>query len=131
MDDAGTCIPGGIFNAGRLTWLARGASLEMVNTKNGSRQAAWRFGWTPKTQGAVCISSVAEFPMEDGVKLVVSLRDLSGRNTGMICLFDPCISRVVKAIEIPFAVTVVQAVRSAGGAAVPRHAFRLVVSLIS
>ena len=125
VDDSATRISGGIFNAGKLTWLARGASLEVVTTKNGSRQAAWRFGWSPKSQRAVCITSVAEFPMEDGVKLVVGLRYLSNRNAGMICLFDPYISRVVKAIEVPFAVTVVHTVRTSGGAtASSRHAFR-------
>ena len=126
-DDAAICISGGVFNAGKLTWLARGAALEVVNTKNGFRKAAWRFGRTLKSQRAVCITSVAECPMEDGAKkLVVGLKDMSGRNTGMVCLFDPYVSRVVKAIEIPYPVTVVQAVSSAGGVGAHRHSFRWV-----
>ena len=123
-EDTDSRISGRAFHGGKLSWLARGACLEVVNTITGFRRAAWRFGWNENGARSVCITSVAEFPMEDGMKLVVGLKNTSGALPGMVCLFDPFVSRVIKAIEIPYPVTVVETITSSGGAGAPPHAHR-------
>ena len=123
-EDSDSRISGKVFHGGKLSWLARGSSLEVVNTDTGFRRAAWRFGWTTSGSRPVCITSVTECLMEDSVKLVVGLKDSSSSSPGMICLFDPFLSRVIKAIEIPYPVTVVETITSSGGAGAPPHPLR-------
>ena len=125
-DDTESYISGGVLRGGKLAWLARGATLEVINTTNGSRQASWRFGCSSQQQRSVCISSVAELHMEDGAKLLVGLKKLSSGSGGIVCIFDPFVSRVIKAIEIPYPVTVVEGVTGSGGAQAVPHALRLV-----
>lgn len=125
-EDADSRISGQVFYGGKLSWLARGSSLEVVSTDTGFRRAAWRFGWNMNTNSSrpVCITSVTEFLMENEVKLVVGLKDSSGSLPGMICLFDPFVSRVIKAVEIPYPVTTVETITSSGGAGAPAHCLR-------
>ncbi|CAH3037704.1 unnamed protein product [Porites lobata] len=120
-DDTESYISGGVLRGGKLAWLARGASLEVINTTTGSRQASWRFGCGIQQQRSVCISSVQELYMEDGPKLLVGLKGLSSGSGGVVCIFDPFVSRVIKAIEIPYPVTVVEGVTGSGGAQASPH----------
>ena len=126
LDDTESFISGGVASGGKLAWLFRGATLEVVNVANGARQASWRFGWRVKQQRPVCITSVAELHIEDGAKLLVGLKELSGSSEGIICLFDPRVSRVIKVIETPYPVAAVEGVTGSGGAQALPHAFRLV-----
>ena len=127
QDDTESFISGSVLRGGKLAWLVRGATLEVVDTKTGSRQASWRFGSSLKQQRPVCISSVSELRTDDGVKLLVGLKDLTGAGGGIVCIFDPFVSRVIKAIEVPYPVTVVESVTGSGGAHASPHALRLVV----
>lgn len=129
LDDTESYISGGVLRGGKLAWLVRGASLEVINTVTGLRHASYRFGWSLHQQRSVCISSVSELHIEDGIKLVVGLKDLSGGGGGIVCIFDPFLSRVIKAIEIPYPVTVLECVTSSGGAQASPHALRFVLSL--
>ena len=126
VDDTQSYISGGVLGAGRLAWLARGATLEVINTISGVRQACCRFGWSPHQQRFVSISSVSELYIEDGTKLLVGLKDLSSGGGGILCIVDPVLSRVIKAIEVPYPVTVVESVTGSGGAQASPHALRLV-----
>ncbi|KAJ7394682.1 Protein ELYS [Desmophyllum pertusum] len=123
LDDTESYISGGVLRGGKLAWLVRGATLEVVNTITGSRQASFRFGWRPHQQRSVCISSVSELHFEDGPKLLVGLKDVSGGGGGIVCIFDPFVSRVIKAIEFPYPVTVVEGVTGSGGGRALPHAF--------
>lgn len=125
-DDTESYISGSVLRGGKLAWLVRGATLEVINTATGSRQASWRFGSSSQQQRSVCISSVNELHTEDGAKLLVGLKDLSGGGGGIVCIFDPFVSRVIKAIEIPYPVTVVEGVTGSGGAHASPHALRFV-----
>ena len=126
LDDTESYISGSVLRGGKLAWLVRGATLEVVNTVTGSRHASWRFGSNLQRQRSVCISSVNELHMEDGTKLLVGVKDLSGTGGGIVCIFDPFVSRVIKAIEIPYPVTVVEGVTGSGGAEATPHALRSV-----
>ena len=129
VNDAQSYILGGVLGAGKFAWLARGATLEVINTINGERQACCRFGWSPQRQRFLSISSVSELHIEDGTKLLVGLKDLSSGGAGVLVIFDPLLSRVIKAIEVPYPVTVVESVTSSGGAQAAPHALRLVYSV--
>ena len=122
--DADSRIFGKLFFGGKFAWLARGASLEVVNTDTGFRRAARRFGWKRNNARPVCITSVTEFLMEDKVRLVVGLKDSSGSLPDTICIFNPFVSRVIKAIKIPYPVTTVETITSSGGAGAPAHFLR-------
>ncbi|RMX53817.1 hypothetical protein pdam_00000467 [Pocillopora damicornis] len=111
VNDAQSYILGGVLGAGKFAWLARGATLEVINTINGERQACCRFGWSPQRQRFLSISSVNELHIEDGTKLLVGLKDLSSGGAGVLVIFDPLLSRVIKAIEVPYPVTVVESLR--------------------
>lgn len=115
-DDSTALITGSTFANGKLAWLARGSALEVVDTKTGQRSAAWRFGWSLKQKHSVTITSVVAFPMGQTHRLVVGLKDLSGSLPGMVCLFDPSVSRVIKAVVIPYPVTSLESVATGGGA---------------
>ncbi|XP_078375377.1 protein ELYS-like isoform X3 [Oculina patagonica] len=123
LDDTESYISGSVLRGGNLAWLVRGATLEVINTSTGSRQASYRFGWSPNQQRSVRISSVSELHVEDGTKLLVGLKDLSGGGGGIVCIFDPLVSRVIKAIDVPYPVTVVEGVTGSGGAQASPHAF--------
>ncbi|XP_019614124.1 PREDICTED: protein ELYS-like [Branchiostoma belcheri] len=115
--DQGTPIFGAVCTGGQWAWLARGASLEVVNTQTGTRQGAWCFGKTQKDP-MVSISCVQEYEYQKSVKLVVGLQTGSGR--GMVCLLDPNISKVIKAVDIPHKVTSVEPITNAGGIRTPK-----------
>lgn len=131
LDDTESYISGSVLRGGNLAWLVRGATLEVINTSTGSRQASYRFGWSPNQQRSVRISSVSELHVEDGTKLLVGLKDLSGGGGGIVCIFDPLVSRVIKAIDVPYPVTVVEGVTGSGGAQASPHAFRFVADKLT
>lgn len=123
-EDSTTLISGSVFANGKLAWLARGSALEVVDAKTGQRTAAWRFGWSAGQKRAVTISCVAAFPMDHTDRLVVGLQDLSGSLPGMVCLFDPHVSRVIKAVVMPYPVTSLETVLTRGGADAPPSLLR-------
>ncbi|XP_078617302.1 protein ELYS-like [Branchiostoma floridae x Branchiostoma japonicum] len=96
--DEGTPIFGAVCRGGQWAWLARGASLEVINTQTGVRQGAWCFGKTQKDP-LVTISCVKEYDYQKSVKLLVGLQTGNGR--GMVCVLDPNISKVIRAVDFP------------------------------
>ena len=69
------------------------------------------------------INCVEELSTPDGLYLVVGLQNATG-SSGMVCLFDPVLSRVIKAIDFPRAVTTIECITSSGGANAPQHSIR-------
>ena len=64
-----------------------------------------------------------ELPTPDSLYLLVGLQNMAG-SSGMVCLFDPMLSRVIKAIEFPRAVTTLECLTTSGGANAPQHSIR-------
>lgn len=95
----------------------------MIDPSTGQRLSAWRFGWSASKRISFSISCVEEFPSPDGLYLLVGLQNTTG-SSGMVCLFDPMLSRVIKAIEFPMAVTTIECLTMSGGANVPHHSIR-------
>lgn len=123
-DEVSSRIAGKSSRSGKWSWLVRGSALEVVDTTSGQRLSAWRFGWSSTKKLPYTISCVEEFPFSDGLYLVVGLKSTTASSAGMVCLFDPVLSRVIKAIEVPLAVTNVESLVTSGGANAPQHSIR-------
>ncbi|CAH1774002.1 unnamed protein product [Owenia fusiformis] len=100
-----TCIFGQTHEGGRFSWVARGPALEIINSRNGARIAAWMFGAALKDCNT-SITCVSEF--NKGAALLIGLE--TSNRTGMLCMFDVRKSKVVKAVHIPYKVTAVSGV---------------------
>ena len=96
---------------------------------SGQRLSAWRFGWSTNKKLSFSINCVEEFPTSDGLYLLVGLKNMIG-STGMVCLFDPVLSRVVKSVEFPKAVTTIECLTTAGGANAPQHSIRYIYCIV-
>ncbi|KAL4221649.1 Protein ELYS [Mactra antiquata] len=109
----------GFSNDGKVGWIVRGSLLEVIKISSCERLAAWKFG---QIIGDVHtnITCVKEFRFGQSRKLLVGVCNAS--STGLLCLFDVSLSKVVKAIEIPQPVTEVGLVSTSTGNQVPRWA---------
>lgn len=123
-DETTSRISGRCSRSGKWSWLVRGSALEVVDPSSGQRLSAWRFGWSSTRTLSYSISCIEEFTSSNGLYLVVGLRSTTSSSSGMVCLFDPILSRVIKAIQIPRAVTAVESVTTSGGANAPTHSIR-------
>lgn len=88
-----------------------GSILEVVATDTQNRLAAWNFG-IMLHDSEVVIQCVAEFWAGDSLRLLVGLKNSS--IAGLVCVLNVNLSRVVKAIEIPFKVCIFRQVISSG-----------------
>lgn len=102
----------------------------MIDPTSGERLSAWRFGWSTSKKLRFSVNCVEEFATPDGLYLLVGLQNMSG-TSGMVCLFDPILSRVIKAIEFPRAVRAIECVTTSGGGNAPQHSIRSVNCLFS
>ncbi|CAG9823287.1 unnamed protein product [Phaedon cochleariae] len=96
---AGTQLLGGIFQDSRHVWHAKGASLEVRDTRTGCKVGAWMFGSILKDSNTkiVCVEEISR-PYGRLSLLAVGLDcTISG---GIICFFDVFSSKVVRAIQI-------------------------------
>ncbi|CAB3993861.1 ELYS-like, partial [Paramuricea clavata] len=119
-DEVSTRIFGKSSRCGKYSWLVRGSALEVINPTSGQRLSAWRFGWSSSKKLSFSINCVEELPTPDSLYLLVGLQNMAG-SSGMVCLFDPVLSRVIKAIEFPRAVTTLECLTTSGGANAPQH----------
>ncbi|XP_070561837.1 protein ELYS-like [Ptychodera flava] len=107
-------IFGGTCKDGKWTWLVRGQSLEVIHTSTGERQAAWCFGDEKK----VTVSCVKEYSFNNCTKLLVGLKLGS---EGMLCVFDPSVSKVTIAVSIPHKVSSIEPITNVGGIRAPNY----------
>ncbi|XP_035748123.1 protein ELYS isoform X1 [Egretta garzetta] len=105
----------GKFSGGRngLAWLARGPQLEVVKAVTGERLSAYRFRGVNDQPPTVRV--VKEFSWQKRTGLLVGLEEAEG---SILCLYDPGISRVVKAVVLPGRVTAIEPITNHGGASV-------------
>ena len=87
---------------GTFGWMARGSFLEAFSISNGQRLSAWSFGAAIK-EPSTTITAVCECVQDYGSLLVVATCTVNPE--GLICLFDPKSFKIVKAIEVPYAVS--------------------------
>ena len=106
--DCDTYIVGRISLDGRLSWQARGNRLEVISNETSSRVAAWRFCAELSGSVDVCVRAACEFQMERDSILAVAVE--IGQASSQICLFDPTVSRVIKAISCAHVVTCLEPV---------------------
>ena len=90
---------------GKWAWLARNSNLEIIDPCTGNRTSAFCFGHSTGNASNVAITCVTEYEYKGSSKLAVGLR--VGSNEGMLCVYDPRVSKVVMAVEIPYVVSVV------------------------
>ena len=88
---------------GKWGWLARNSNLEIIDTSDGSRTSAFCFGHSTGTTD-ISITCVKEYEYKGSSKLAVGLK--TQNNEGMLCVFDPRVSRVVMAVDIPHVVCI-------------------------
>ncbi|XP_077998282.1 protein ELYS-like [Glandiceps talaboti] len=119
-DDGNDTIFGGVCNDGKWAWLVRGQTLEVIHTANGVRQTAWCFN----KDSTMTISCVREYRLNQmssrrsSVRLLVGLKCRSG---GMLCVFNPYISKVTAAITIPYKVSTIEPITNVGGIRAPNY----------
>ncbi|XP_046849987.1 protein ELYS-like isoform X2 [Xenia sp. Carnegie-2017] len=118
--DTARRICGKSSRCGRYSWLFRGSALEVINPVSGCRLSAWRFGWSVGKKLSLVISCAIEYPTSNGIYILVGLQNVTV-NTGMLCVFDPVLSRVIKAIELPRSITFIEYLTTSGGVNAPHH----------
>ncbi|XP_029651707.1 protein ELYS isoform X1 [Octopus sinensis] len=104
-------LHGGISKDGKVCWLYSGSILEVVSCNTRNCLAAWNFG-NFSHDAETIIQCVSEFWTGDSLKLLVGLKTGSTSSNGLLCVLHIGLSKVVKAIEIPFPVTSVECVTS-------------------
>ncbi len=85
-----------------LAFMARGTSLEVIYTSNGTRRSACNLG---NGKDNVKIQCVCEFFVEDNRKLLIGLDVVGRKRNGILCVYDLAVSRVTRAIFVPEPVT--------------------------
>ena len=128
-DEARCGLSGRVIADGSHTkwcWIARGSALEVARLEDGGRQASYKFMWSPSSRSSdAYISCVSEFAREQGDMLLIGLR-YTNSSSGMVCLFDPAVSQVVKAVRVPYAVTALDTLSAIGGSKAPLRLFKYV-----
>ena len=100
---------GCIFESGGYACIAKGSSLEIVNVKSGHRKAAWDFSSNENKQTVTCLCQC-------GGKFLIGLQCHNSSQCGMICVYDPGVSRVIKAISLPSVPLSLYLIKESGGA---------------
>lgn len=101
--DCDSCTLAGVSSDGRISWLARGNRLEVIDINSFTRLAAWRFCAELSGSMDVCVRAVCEFRMQRDSILAIAIQ--LGVASSEICLFDPSVCRVIKAISCPYVIT--------------------------
>ncbi|KAL8578235.1 hypothetical protein ACOMHN_040996 [Nucella lapillus] len=104
---------------GSLTWVHKGAVLEVVSTGTGHRVASLDAQHLLRDEEAA-VTCVCEFSCQGRQRLVAALK--GSAEQGVVVLLDVASSLIVKAVEIPQQVTAVDKVLTYGGANVPSWA---------
>ncbi|KAJ8920901.1 hypothetical protein NQ315_015694 [Exocentrus adspersus] len=90
---------GGILSGTRYVWHAKGPSLEVRDTKTGSKVGAWTFGSILKDSNTkiICVEEIYRLNGTLSLLAVGINCEISG---GLICIFDVFCSKVIRAIQI-------------------------------
>uniref|UniRef100_S4RZQ7 Uncharacterized protein n=1 Tax=Petromyzon marinus TaxID=7757 RepID=S4RZQ7_PETMA len=101
-----------------VSWLARGAVLEVLSPRSGQRLSAYCFSGP---SGELAVSTVKGLTWAGGRYLLVGLENAQRHEAvagigGIVCLYDLGTSRVTRAIEVPGRVKALEVVSSSGGA---------------
>lgn len=104
--DVGALV-GSIGTNGELAYLARGTAIEVVKTNDGSRRSACNLAAARDNMKIVCIK---ELLVGDSRKLLLGLEVFGWKRGGLLCVFDISLSKVIRAIWLPQAVTAISAV---------------------
>lgn len=109
----------GLSEDGVLTWLYKGAVLEVVNTTTGYRVTSLHVEHLLKDKQA-SIVQVCEFPCQGRARLLVGVNGTS--EEGLVLMLDIASSLIVKAVKVPQQVTAIERVLTHGGSGVPAWA---------
>ena len=101
--DAGALV-GSVGSNGELAYLAHGAALEVVKIADGSRRSACNLGAIREN---IVIRCIAEFVVGYSRKLLLGLEVAERTRRGLLCVYDLSMSKVIRAIWMPEAVTVI------------------------
>ena len=101
--DAGPLV-GSVSSTGELAYLARGKAIEVVKISDGSRRSACNLGCIREN---VIIKCINEFAISDSRKLLLGLEVVGWKNRGLLCVYDISMSKVVRSIWLPEAVTTI------------------------
>ncbi|XP_063224167.1 uncharacterized protein LOC134531990 isoform X2 [Bacillus rossius redtenbacheri] len=104
-------VKGGFIKGSQCTWLARGPRLYLASTADGSQADLWTFADVagaggeagPTTTEATCVAELAPGDGGPARQLLVGLDH--NHTTGMVCVYDTRVSRVVRAVHVPGPVT--------------------------
>ncbi|XP_072402062.1 uncharacterized protein Elys isoform X1 [Diabrotica undecimpunctata] len=92
-------ILGGILHDTGHVWHAKGPTLEVRNTKTGSKVGAWVFGGILKDSNTT-ITCVEEIPRPNGRISLLAVGIDCTISGGIICIFDIFSSKVLRAIQV-------------------------------
>lgn len=99
-----------ISENGTLACISKGRSVEVVNIKNGQRNSAFSFDFHLAQLQVSCFCSYQN-------KYLIALKHQDEtQHSGMLCLFDPGISKIVKAIKLSIVPTSLCLIKAYGGA---------------
>lgn len=99
-----------ICEDGALACISKGCSLEIVNIKNGQRSSAFSFELQASHLQVSCFCSCQN-------KYLIGLKPQDeAQQSGILCLYDPGISRVVKCIKLDVVPTSICLIKEYGGA---------------
>ncbi|EDV23933.1 uncharacterized protein TRIADDRAFT_57661 [Trichoplax adhaerens] len=106
---------GGTCENGWQCWLYQSSHLEVLDCRNGNCISSWNW----KKDSSATIVGVDEFSSHNSNMLVMAISTTTNSflraDSGLLYLYDPAISRVVKAIELPFTPTFVSTMTTDGG----------------
>ncbi|XP_065668460.1 protein ELYS isoform X2 [Hydra vulgaris] len=97
-----------ISDSGKFVYLAKGGLLEMINLPSGKRISACNFSSINCQRTITCFSLYQN-------KLLVGLKCNSNISSGILCVYDPGVSRVIAAISIPSSPSSICVIKESGG----------------
>ena len=94
---------GCIYEYGKFACIFKGGLIEIVNIKSGLRTSACDFASPNENLIVTCV-----IPCKS--RFVVGLRCDNTTNSGMICVYDPGVSRIIKVIKlqaVPISISII------------------------
>lgn len=102
---------GFVYDSGQRCFIGKGCASEVLNIRSGKREGAWSY------KNAV-VACACVFNDQIVVGLKFNVDHVTGYG-GLICLYDPGICKVVKAIGLAYAPVAMCVIRKQGGASAP------------
>ena len=99
-----------ITNNGKVSLISKASSLEVVNLQNGQRNASFAFCGSDWKWKISCFCLYQK-------KYLIGLTNYnSNQQNGLLCIYDPGVSRVIKAINLPWNPSSICLLKEYGGA---------------